>query len=128
MAYGQNDIRRDSGVVLAFCVNMGGYTMLSKESVEKKKRQETLQKILNHQVVGEIYISTSPSVWKSLTLKYFNKIYRKEMDIIELMDTLEKQGIIFNQKRTLVIYPIREYLYYIAKETKKEIKIEERIL
>lgn len=96
---------------------------MDKVAWEKKKRQELLRRILNHQVVGELYISTSPSVWKSITLKYFNKIHRKEMDIEKLMDVLEKQGIVFNQKRELVFYPIREYLLYIAKITKKDIDV-----
>lgn len=98
--------------------------MLSKETIAKKKKQEVLHNILNHQVEGEMYISTSPSVWKNLTLKYFNKIYREEMNIVQLLDILEKQGVIFNQKRALVVYPIKEHLYYIAKVTNKKIDID----
>lgn len=98
-------------------------SITSSESIEKRKRQQLLQKILNRQVTGEAYITTSATVWKSITLKHFNKIMRKEMTVPQLLDLLERKGVVFNQKREIIVYPIREFLMYIAKETKQNFDI-----
>lgn len=79
-----------------------GVALTNKELVERKKRQETLRNIINHRVIGEGYITTSASVWKSIVLKYFNKVYRNEMNVSHIMEILERQGVVFNQQRELI--------------------------
>lgn len=84
------------------------------------KKREKVEKILNHQVQGEVYIQTPGRIWKALVLKNFNKFQSGELGIMELIEYLEtKGGVKFNQKHSIVRYPIEECLQYIAKIANK---------
>ncbi|RHW36060.1 hypothetical protein D1B31_18450 [Neobacillus notoginsengisoli] len=93
---------------------------MSKES----KRQKITEAIFNRQYQGEVYILTPGRVWKSLVIKHFNKVKRGELSLDELVLLLEtKGGVKFAQKHSLVRYPIKECLYFIAKMTKQDIEV-----
>lgn len=88
---------------------------LEKLYVDKKKK-DLIEKILNHRVQGEGYITTSGRVWKALVLKHFNKIHCGELTLDALVFLLElKEGVIYSENRNLVKYPIQECLIYISK-------------
>ncbi|MED4269025.1 hypothetical protein P9199_01820 [Geobacillus stearothermophilus] len=97
--------------------------MTTEEKIAMKKRQERKEKILNHKVDGEMYINGNPRKWKELVLYKFNAVYRKEMTLEQLLEYLKRNNITFNQSKKLVIYPIREFLLYIAKEVGKDLNI-----
>lgn len=88
-------------------------------NLTEKKRTELIEKILNHQVQGEVYILTPGRIWKSLVLKEFNKVYSGELSVEELLNNLEKIGVKYNQKHSLVRYPVEDCLRYIGKLSKK---------
>ncbi|MFD1736105.1 hypothetical protein ACFSCX_05955 [Bacillus salitolerans] len=95
----------------------------AEEKLKRIKREKMKERILHHHVEGESYIKGSPLVWKELVLTHFNKIKRKEMTFQELITLLKKNGIEFAQNESLVHYPLKSYLHYIAKETKSELEI-----
>ncbi|PDM38792.1 hypothetical protein DXK91_02910 [Parageobacillus toebii] len=97
--------------------------MTTEEKVAMKKREERKEKILNHKVAGEMYINGNPRKWKELVLYKFNAVYRNEMTLPQLLDYLKRNNITFNQSEKLVIYPIREFLLYIAKEVGKDLNV-----
>jgi hypothetical protein len=97
--------------------------MTTEEKIAMKKRQERKEKILNHKVAGEMYINGNPRKWKELVLYKFNAVYREEMTLQQLLEYLKRNNITFNQSEKLVIYPIREFLLYIAKEVGKDLNI-----
>ncbi|RID82604.1 hypothetical protein [Mesobacillus zeae] len=93
-------------------------------SIEQEKRMKMIEKILNHQVQGEVYILTPGRVWKSLVLKYFNKLKSGEMTIDELVILMEdKGGVKYGQSYKLVRYPVEELIRYIAKIAKQTVEI-----
>lgn len=100
---------------------IGGFVMNYEDIITVKKKNEKIEMILNHSVTGEAYILTSPRDWKRKVLNNFNRIYRKEMSIPQLVDLLEKEGVRYLQAKTLVIYPIKECLEYIAKVSNKSL-------
>lgn len=90
----------------------------------KDTRREMIEKIITHSVSGEVYILTPGRVWKSLVLKYFNKVKGGELSVDELIIQLEnKCGVKYGQKHHLVKYPVTECLIYISKITKQSIEI-----
>lgn len=92
------------------------------DEIDKEKRRKQVEKILNHQVKGEVYIITPGRLWKAIVLKYFNKVQRGELSVKELVKLLEtKYGVKYAQKHNLVRYPIEDCLKYIAKVSKKPI-------
>ncbi|UOE78286.1 hypothetical protein [Parageobacillus thermoglucosidasius] len=97
--------------------------MTTEEKVAMKKREERKEKILNHKVAGEMYTNGNPRKWKELVLYKFNAVYREEMTLQQLLDYLKRNNITFNQSEKLVIYPIREFLLYIAKEVGKDLNV-----
>lgn len=93
---------------------------MAKQGASKKR--DKIEKILNHQVQGEVYIQTPGRIWKALVLKNFNRFQSGELGIMELIEYLEtKGGVKFNQKPSLVKYPIEECLQYIAKIANKQL-------
>ncbi|MFC0273616.1 hypothetical protein ACFFIX_19680 [Metabacillus herbersteinensis] len=97
-------------------------TSLEDDLIEKR-RNEKIESVLNHQVQGESFIQSPSREWKKIVLNHFNKIYRNELSLAELLTVLKTRGIIFSQKESLVQYPIKECLEYIAKVSKIEIKL-----
>lgn len=80
------------------------------------KKQEKIEKILNHPVQGEAYILTQGRIWKAIVLRYFNKINKGELTIDELVQQLESRyGVKYAQKHSLVRFPVEECLRYISK-------------
>ncbi|MBB3908746.1 hypothetical protein [Anoxybacteroides rupiense] len=97
--------------------------MTTEEKVAMKKREEQKEKILNYKIAGETYINGNPRKWKEIVLYKFNAVYRHEMTLPQLLDYLKKNNVTFNQSEKLVIYPIREFLLYIAKEVGKDLNV-----
>lgn len=92
-------------------------------SIEKKKQKEKIDSILNHYVMGEAYILTPSSEWKMIVLRYFNYIQQGKINLMELVDKLENDGVQYNQSKELVKYPIKECLLHIAKVANKTIDL-----
>jgi hypothetical protein len=93
---------------------------------EKEKTQKLTEKVLNHQVQGEVYILTQGRIWKAIVLRYFNKVQRKEMTVMELVQILEtKFAVKYTQKHSLIRYPVEACLKFIAKIANKPLDIKE---
>ncbi|WP_235713342.1 hypothetical protein [Bacillus mycoides] len=73
---------------------------------------------------GECYFQCSPSHWKNIVFKHYNKIKRKEMNIEQLILIIQKEGIRFTQHPSLMTYPIVDFVKYIAKVCNETIEIE----
>lgn len=91
--------------------------------IAKKKRNEKIELILNHQVMGEVYIAPPARQWKRLVLKQYNKVEAGEMTLKELCLYLQKNGVVFLQSLSLVQYPVTELLYFIAKVSKRDLTL-----
>lgn len=99
--------------------------MSTKElNLDEKKRREMTESILKRHFQGEVYILTPGKIWKTLVLRYFNKVKRGELSVEQLVILLEsKGGVRYAQKHSLVRYPIEECLSFIAKITKQTLEI-----
>ncbi|MFS1519507.1 hypothetical protein V1503_24070 [Bacillus sp. SCS-151] len=93
------------------------------ERSKQKKKEEQMEIILNHYVDGEVYISTPSKVWKQIVLNHFNKVYRNELTVDELLTLLQREGVQFNQSLKLVRYPVVECLRFISACCNKDIDI-----
>lgn len=89
------------------------------EELEIKKKREKIDRIINHTVMGEAYILSPALEWKKVVIKSFHKIHDGEWTVMQLVDHLEEMGIRFGQAKSLIQYPIRECLRYIAKVSNK---------
>lgn len=107
-------------VLGSFCI--GGEHMLAFEKKrEEEQRKKLVEKVLSHQYQGEVYILTPGRIWKSLLLKYYKKVDKREISIEQLVLLLEeKGGVKYGQSYKLVRYPIEECLNYIDKLAKKK--------
>ena len=92
------------------------------KKLDKEKRAQMIQQVIDHQVVGEAYINTPANVWKLLVLKNFKKVQSGELSVEALVKLLESQGVNFEQKPTLVYYPVEDCLKYISKLSKQTIE------
>ncbi|MGN7299553.1 hypothetical protein [Ferdinandcohnia sp. SAFN-114] len=90
-----------------------------------KKRNEKIELIINHQVEGEAFIISSSHHWKRIVLQNFNRIYRNEIGINELLKVMQEHGVVFAQKDSLVRYPVLECLNFIAKQSNEKLEISE---
>lgn len=102
---------------------MLGFFLLYREGILVKKisaeeRSKKINLILNTRIPGESYITTSPRVWKKFVLYHFNQIARGELTADELLNKMEASGIVFNQSKKLVIYPVIECLERISRIAK----------
>lgn len=105
------------------CGKETGPLQISK-AIKEKRRKEKIKQILNHRVNGEGFILTSGRIWKAIVLRHFNKVYRGELTVDDLVDILEiRYGVKYAQKRTLVKYPIEETLKYIAKVSNVQLRL-----
>ncbi|UAL49826.1 hypothetical protein K7887_22160 (plasmid) [Sutcliffiella horikoshii] len=86
--------------------------------MENDKKNEKIERIINHTYVGEGYINGSQKVWKKVVLYHFNQVARKQISITALIERLKEVGITFNQDEKLVRYPVIDCLEYIAKISK----------
>jgi hypothetical protein len=83
-----------------------------------------LKRFLSSSSGRSIYPYTK-SNWNALVLRYFNKVKRGELSIVELVTLLEtKGGVKYQQKHSLVRYPIEELIHYIAKLSNQNLNTE----
>ncbi|MCU1808265.1 hypothetical protein NVV31_23115 [Cytobacillus firmus] len=88
---------------------------------DEDQRKKLVDKVLSHQYQGEVYILTPGRIWKSLVLKYYQKVDKGEISIEQLVLLLEeKGGVKYGQSYKLVRYPIEECWNYIDKLAKKK--------
>ncbi|MED1384188.1 hypothetical protein [Bacillus mycoides] len=92
--------------------------------MKEKQRREKIEIIFSHRVKGESYFHGSSYQWKNIVYQNFNKIQQKELKMEQLIFEMEKEGIIFAQHRSLIHYPVIDFIKYIAKVYKKTIEIQ----
>jgi hypothetical protein len=98
--------------------------LLQDKVIDKEKKREKIEKIMNHTVQGEVYILTQGRTWKMIVLNHFNRIQKGEMTLMELVQILEsKYSVKYTQRHSLVRYPIEECLQYIAKISNKTLEL-----
>ncbi|MFK4427669.1 hypothetical protein [Bacillus sp. RC51] len=85
--------------------------------MKEKQRREKIEIIFSHRVKGESYFHGSSYQWKNIVYQNFNKIQQKELK-------MEKEGILFAQHRSLIHYPVIDFIKYIAKVYKETIEIQ----
>jgi hypothetical protein len=90
----------------------------------EKQRREKIEIIFSHRVKGESYFQCSSYQWKNIVYQNYNKIKQKELKIEQLISKMEKEGILFTQHRSLLHYPVIDFVKYIAKISKETLEIQ----
>lgn len=91
--------------------------------MKEKQRKEKIERIFNHKINGESYFQGSSYQWKKIVFQHYNRMKRQELKIEQLISILEKEGIQFTHHRSLIQYPIIDFIKYIAKVCKENIEI-----
>ncbi|MEC5240683.1 hypothetical protein [Bacillus mycoides] len=92
--------------------------------MKEKQRREKIEIIFSHTVKGESYFHGSSYKWKNIVYQNYNRIQQKELEIEQIISEIEKEGIRFAQHRSLIHYPVIDFVNYIAKVYKETIEIQ----
>lgn len=92
-----------------------------------KERNKKTELILSYQVTGEAYISTDSREWKRIVLNHFNRIQRCDITLNQLLNIMKNKGVVFSQHDSLVKYPVKECLEFIAKVSDSTLDIKEPV-
>ena len=93
------------------------------EKSSDDKRNKLKEEVLAHYISGQQYINGSQRQWKKFVLYRFNQVYEKKLTVQDLIVLMKNVGVSFNQPDKLVYYPIRDYLIYIGKKSKKPLDL-----
>jgi len=91
--------------------------------LKEKQRREKIEIIFSHMVKGESYFHGSSYKWKNIVYQNYNRIQQKELEIEQIISEMEKEGVRFAQHRSLIHYPIIDFVKYIAKIYKEPLEI-----
>ncbi|PFJ84696.1 hypothetical protein COJ11_31500 [Bacillus cereus] len=89
-----------------------------------KQRREKIEIIFSHRVKGESYFHGFSYQWKNIVYKNYNRIQQKELEVEQLISKIEKAGTRFTQHRSLIHYPVIDFIKYIAKIYNKPLEIQ----
>ncbi|MEE6146105.1 hypothetical protein V2151_25585 [Bacillus cereus] len=92
--------------------------------MKEKQRREKIEIIFSHRVKGESYFHGSSYQWKNIVYQNYDRIQQKEMEVEQLISEIEKSGIHFTQHRSLIHYPVIDFVKYIAKIYKEPLEIQ----
>ncbi|KZD30400.1 hypothetical protein B4082_3979 [Bacillus cereus] len=92
--------------------------------MKEKQRREKIEIIFSHRVKGESYFHGSSYQWKNIVYQNYDRIQQKEMEVEQLISKMEKAGVRFTQHRSLIHYPVIEFVNYIAKIYKDSLEIQ----
>ncbi|MCU4981133.1 hypothetical protein OB987_26365 [Bacillus cereus] len=92
--------------------------------MKEKQRREKIEIIFSHRVKGESYFQGSSYQWKNIVYQNYDRIQQKEMEVEQLISKMEKAGVRFTQQRSLIHYPVIDFVKYIAKIYKEPLKIQ----
>lgn len=92
--------------------------------MKEKQRREKIEIIFSHRVKGESYFQGSSYQWKNIVYQNYNRIQQKELEVEQLISKMEKEGVRFTQHRSLIHYPIIDFVKYIAKIYKEPLEIQ----
>ncbi|MGN7891107.1 hypothetical protein ACTJJY_03175 [Bacillus sp. 22475] len=91
--------------------------------MKEKQRREKIEIIFSHTVKGEGYFHGSSYKWKNIVYQNYNRIQQKELGIEQIISEIEKEGVCFTQHRSLIHYPVIDFVKYIAKVYKEPLEI-----
>ncbi len=94
-----------------------------KNSIVSKLPNWRVEEILNHYVNGEAYFIGGQRKWKEIVLNYFGLLYHNKISIRQLLEIIKEQGIEFQQPEKFMAIPIEEFIKFISKKVKREIKV-----
>ncbi|MEC2260286.1 hypothetical protein [Bacillus thuringiensis] len=92
--------------------------------MKEKQRREKIEIIFSHRVKGESYFHGSSYQWKNIVYQNYARIQQKEMEVEQLISKMEKAGVRFTQHRSLIYYPVIDFVKYIAKIYKEPLEIQ----
>lgn len=92
--------------------------------MKEKQRREKIEIIFSHRVKGESYFHGSSYRWKNIVYQNYNRIQQNELEVEQLISKIEKAGIRFTQHRSLIHYPVIDFVKYIAKIYKEPLEIQ----
>jgi hypothetical protein len=92
--------------------------------MKEKQRREKIEIIFSHRVKGESYFHGSSYQWKNIVYQNYDRIQQKEMEVEQLISKMEKAGVRFTQHRSLIYYPVIDFVKYIAKIYKEPLEIQ----
>ncbi|HDR4464961.1 hypothetical protein ACTFRD_29925 [Bacillus cereus group sp. MYBK249-1] len=92
--------------------------------MKEKQRREKIEIIFSHRVKGESYFHSSSYQWKNIVYQNYNRIQQKELEVEQLFSKMEKAGVRFMQHRSLIHYPVIDFVKYIAKIYKEPLEIQ----
>lgn len=98
-------------------------TWEAKSKITSRLPKWKVDEILNHYVNGEAYFIGDQRKWKEIVLNSFELIYHNKISIPQLLQKIKGQGIEFEQSEKTMSYPIKEYIQFISKKVKKDIKL-----
>lgn len=92
--------------------------------MKEKQRREKIEIIFSHRVKGESYFHGSSYQWKNIVYQNYNRIQQKELEVKQVISKMEKAGVRFMQHRSLIYYPVIDFVKYIAKIYKEPLDIQ----
>ncbi|PEK14680.1 hypothetical protein [Bacillus toyonensis] len=92
--------------------------------MKEKQRREKIEIIFSHMVKGESYFHGSSYQWKNIVYQNYNRVQQKELKVEQLFSKMEKSEIRFTQHRSLIHYPVIDFVKYIAKIYNEPLEIQ----
>jgi hypothetical protein len=93
--------------------------------VEKEQQAKFPEKLLSHPIKGDHFIDGHASHWRKFILKWIKEHQHYEnltVSMKKLLNEMKAFGLTFNQKDSLVEYPVKEFLKFYQIELKKDLK------
>ncbi|WP_144555439.1 hypothetical protein [Bacillus sp. X1(2014)] len=82
-----------------------------------------VEEILNHYVNGEAYFTGNSRKWKEIVLNIYWEIYTNKISVPQILQKIKDNGIKFDQPEKIMAFPLNEYIQYIGKKIKKDVRI-----
>lgn len=90
-----------------------------------KEREKFKEKLLSYPIKGDNFINGAAASWRSFILKWVKNNQHGDtisVSMKKLLNQMRETGITFNQKDSIVQYPVKEFLVFYQSALKKDLK------
>jgi hypothetical protein len=90
-----------------------------------KEREKFKEKLLSYPIKGDNFINGAVATWRSFILKWVKNNQHGDtltVSLKKLLNEMRESGITFNQKDSIVQYPVKEFFVFYQLALKKDLK------
>ena len=90
-----------------------------------KEREKFKEKLISYPIKGDNFINGAVATWRSFILKWIKNNQHGDtltVSMKKLLNEMRESGLSFNQKDSIVQYPVKEFLVFYQSALKKDLK------